>query len=57
MTRNFVMLSEFDKNWAGMGLNDDNLRRLQEELLINPEKGDVMQGTGGLRKMRFAIGG
>lgn len=39
------MLPEFDRNWASMGLNDNDLRRLQEELLFNPEKGDVMQGT------------
>ena len=38
MTRKFVMLPEFDKNWASMGLNDNDLRRLQEELLFNPGK-------------------
>lgn len=51
------MLPEFDKNWARMGLDDNDLRHLQEELLLNPEKGDVMQGTGGLRKLRFAFEG
>lgn len=55
MTRKFVILPEFDRKWASMGLNDNDLRRLQEELLFNPEKGDVMQGTGGLRKLRFAF--
>ncbi len=39
------------------GMNDNDLRRLQEELLFNPEKGDVMQGIGGLRKLRFAFEG
>ncbi len=57
MTRKFVMLPEFDRCWKTMGLDDNDLRRLQEELLLNPEKGDVMQGTGGLRKMRFAFEG
>lgn len=38
-----------------MGLTDDDLRRLQEQLVRNPLLGDVMQGTGGLRKMRFAL--
>lgn len=42
MTKKLVMLPEFDKNWVSMGLNDNDLRRLQEELLFNPEKGDVM---------------
>ncbi len=51
------MLPEFDRCWKSMGLDDNNLCRLQEELLLDPEKGDVMQGTGGLRKMRFAFEG
>ena len=48
MTRLFVMLPEFEKQWNKMGLTDDDLRRLQYELLADPQKGDVMQGTGGL---------
>ncbi len=51
------MLPEFDRRWKTMGLDDNDLRRLQEELLLDPEKGDVMQGTGGLRKLRFAFEG
>jgi hypothetical protein len=31
---------------------DEVLRRIQEELLRNPEKGDVAQGLGGIRKSR-----
>jgi len=34
-------------------LDDAAFRRLQIELLQNPEAGDVIQGTGGLRKARF----
>lgn len=55
MTRLFIMLPEFEKQWAKMGLTDDDLKRLQYELLDNPKIGDVMQGTGGLRKVRFAF--
>lgn len=55
MTRIFVMLPEFEKQWHKMGLNDDDLKRLQYELLYDPQKGDVIQGTGGLRKIRFAF--
>ncbi len=55
MTRKFIMLPEFDKNWINMGLNDDDLRLLQEELTLNPQKGDLIQGTGGLRKIRTAF--
>lgn len=57
MTRTFIMTKEFDKNWAAMGLTDDDLGALQQELIINSQKGDLMQGTGGLRKMRFAFEG
>jgi len=34
-------------------LDDDEYRKLQAELLIHPTAGDVIKGTGGLRKVRF----
>lgn len=57
MNRLFVMTAQFDKQWKSMGLTDDDLRRLQEEILANPKVGEVIQGTGRLRKMRFAFEG
>ena len=57
MTREFVMLPEFDRKWKELGLTDRELKALQEELTINPQKGDLMQGTGGLRKIRVAFEG
>ncbi len=57
MTREFIMLPEFDKKWKNLGLTDKELKSLQEELTINPEKGDLIQGTGGLRKIRIAFDG
>ena len=38
-----------------MGLNDVDLRRLQIALLADPKVGDVIRGTGGVRKMRYAF--
>lgn len=35
---------------------DDELKALQIELIAQPEKGDLIQGTGGLRKIRMATG-
>ena len=35
---------------------DDELKALQVELIAQPEKGDLIQGTGGLRKIRMATG-
>lgn len=49
------MTPEFDKIWSRMGLTDDDLKELQEIILLNPQIGAVMEGTGGLRKMRFAL--
>lgn len=36
---------------------DEEYRSLQNELLANPEAGDMIEGTGGVRKIRFAYGG
>ncbi|MCC8046216.1 MAG: type II toxin-antitoxin system RelE/ParE family toxin [Clostridiales bacterium] len=55
MTRTFIQTKEFSKKWDGLGLGDDDLRRLELTLLHNPDKFPVMKGTGGLRKMRFAF--
>ena len=57
MTREFVMMPEFDRQWKNMDLGDDELRQLQETLLQNPKAGDVIQGTKGLRKIRIAFEG
>jgi len=57
MTREFVMMPEFDRQWHKMGLSDEELRQLQETLLQNPKAGDVIRGTNGLRKIRIAFEG
>ncbi len=49
------MMPEFDKMWSRIGLDDENLKQLQLKILSNPISGKVIKGTGGLRKMRFAI--
>ncbi len=55
MKRTFVEMPMFRSRWKDMGLNDKDLLRLEQELLEDPKVGAVMQGTGGLRKMRFAF--
>lgn len=57
ISREFVMMPEFDRQWKRLGLGDEDLRQLQQELLGNPKAGAVMRGTGGLRKYRIAIPG
>ncbi len=55
LSRIFVELPSFMARWKSLGLTDDDLRRLEMELLNNPKVGAVMQGTGGVRKVRFAF--
>jgi mRNA-degrading endonuclease RelE of RelBE toxin-antitoxin system len=38
-------------------LSDDELAALQLSLAVNPEAGDVIKGTGGVRKLRWAGSG
>ena len=57
MKREFVMTEWFDASWKEQSLSDESLRSLQEELIRDPACGEVMRGTGGFRKMRFAMPG
>jgi hypothetical protein len=34
-------------------LDDEGFRGLQTAMILNPEAGDVIEGTGGLRKIRY----
>lgn len=38
-------------------LSDDSYQEFQDFLIKNPEAGDLIQGTGGLRKIRWQYGG
>ena len=37
-------------------LSDDEYQVLQEYLLEHPKSGDMVRGSGGVRKMRWAVG-
>lgn len=52
----FVESSIFEK-YRELYLSDDEYRLFQAELMVNPKQGDVIQGTGGLRKARVASKG
>ena len=54
MIRTFIQTDEFVKQWEKLGLTDEDLRKLELEILKNPQAGPVIRGTGGLRKLRFA---
>lgn len=46
MIRSFIQTSEFTRNWDRLGFTDDDLQRLEMELLRNPKAGEVIKGTG-----------
>jgi len=38
-------------------LSDEAYRGLQDELVEDPERGDIIKGGGGIRKLRYAVQG
>ena len=55
MIRTFIEVPLFTKRWKEIGLDYDDLLVLQIMLLKDPASGPVMEGTGGIRKVRFPI--
>ena len=49
----FVELPAFSR-YRSDYFDDQGFRGLQTTMMKNPESGDVMEGTGGLRKLRHA---
>ena len=49
----FIEATAFSR-YVSEYLDDEQYRVLQNELADNPEAGDVMPGTGGFRKVRWA---
>lgn len=52
----FIETPEFADKFDEFATNAEMLR-LQNELLQNPYKGDIVRGTGGARKIRMKIEG
>jgi hypothetical protein len=52
----FVEVPEFTRDLQRVA-DEESLRALQLELLRHPAKGDLIQGTGGLRKVRMKLPG
>lgn len=55
MLPEFIMMETFDKNWNKLKLTNDELQIVQEQICNNPNIGDVIPGTEGLRKLRIAF--
>ena len=54
-TRTFIEVPLLTKRCKEIGLDDNDLHSLQIMLLKDPESGPVMEGTGGIRKVRFPL--
>jgi hypothetical protein len=55
--REFVYTRKFDREWANRNLTDEDQRHLEMFLLEAPDSGNIMRGTGGLRKIRWNVFG
>jgi len=52
----FVETHAFSRRLQAL-LADEEYRRLQDELIADPEAGDKIPGTGGIRKLRWSARG
>lgn len=52
----FIETPTFTRLLAAL-LSDDDYARLQNVLVENPGRGDLIHGGGGIRKLRFALPG
>ena len=50
----FVCIEPFHRLWVKHGLTEDDLSRLENEILAEPRKGDEIRGSGGFRKLRLS---
>jgi len=50
--RMFRHTKHFDSQWAALGLDDDDLAELQNEICDDPKRPPVIKRTGGIRKIR-----
>ena len=55
MIRSFIEVPLFSRRWKEIGLGDEELLALQVMLLKDPASGHIVEGTVGIRKVRFAI--
>ena len=55
MVRTFIEVPLFTKRWKEIGLDDKDLLALQVMLLKDPASGPIIEGTGGIRKVRFPL--
>lgn len=55
MKREFIYFKSFEKKWHELDLTEGDLAELETMIMTNPQAGDMIKGTGGLRKLRFSL--
>lgn len=50
-----MRLPEFERCWKSLELAEDDIADLETALCLEPKKGDLVRGTGGLRKLRWPL--
>jgi len=55
--RVFIITAIFDKHWGELNLTDNDLQKLENFIMQNPDAGDIIQSTGGLIKLRWNLPG
>jgi hypothetical protein len=53
----FISVGSFDRRWESLGLDEDDMQVLEKAIQSDPDGAPLVQGTGGLRKIRFATPG
>ena len=52
-----ISLKPFLKAAKAIGLQEEDISQLETDVAYSPEDGDVIEGTGGIRKRRVALPG
>jgi hypothetical protein len=52
----FIETQTFTRLLSGL-LTDDEYTGLQNDLMEDPQRGDILRGGGGIRKLRYALPG
>ncbi|MDQ2784803.1 MAG: type II toxin-antitoxin system RelE/ParE family toxin [Chloroflexota bacterium] len=53
----FIYLPIFDRTAAHLRMSDSDLMVVEDELIADPRRGDVIPNTNGARKLRVALPG
>lgn len=53
----FIYLPIFDRTAAHLRMSDHDLMAVEDELIADPRRGDVIPNTNGARKLRVALPG